>query len=176
MTSLLKQPVVDALNAQVVEEFTASLQYLAIALYFEAETLPQLSAFFRMQAGEEHMHAEKLLDYIVEAGGQSMVPATKPVKNHFESVEEAVELALNQELTVTDQINNLVAVAVQNNDYLTQQYLQWFVTEQLEEVSSMSDLLNIVRRAGTDLFRIEDWLVQNPHEMAAGGGGADAAA
>lgn len=169
MTSLLKQPVVDAINGQVVEEFTASLQYTAIALYFDSETLPQLSGFFHLQAQEEHMHAMKLLNYITEAGGQPIVPATKPVKNHFESVEEAVALALNQELKVTEQINSLVSVAVRENDYLTQQFLQWFVIEQLEEVSSMSDLLNIVRRAGKDLFRIEDWLVQNPHEAAAGG-------
>lgn len=174
MTSLLKQTVVDAINGQVVEEFTASLQYTAIALYFDGETLPQLSNFFHHQATEEHMHAMKLLNYISEAGGQPVVPATKPVKNHFESVEEAVELALNQELTVTQQINNLVGIAMKENDYLTQQFLQWFVTEQLEEVSSMGDLLNIVRRAGNDLFRIEDWLIQNPHEAeAAGGGGAE---
>ncbi len=169
MTSLLKQPAVDAINGQVVEEFTASLQYTAIALYFDSETLPQLSGFFHLQAQEEYMHAMKLLNYITEAGGQPIVPATKPVKNNFESVEEAVALALNQELKVTEQINSLVSVAVRENDYLTQQFLQWFVTEQLEEVSSMNDLLNIVRRAGKDLFRIEDWLVQNPHEAAAGG-------
>jgi ferritin len=170
MTSLVKPPVVDALNAQVVEEFTASLQYTAIALYFDSETLPQLSHFFHLQAQEEHMHAMKLLNYITEAGGQPIVPATKPVKNHFESVEEAVELALNQELTVTDQINNLVTIANKENDYLTSQFLQWFVTEQLEEVSSMSDLLNIARRAGSDLFRVEDWLLQNPHESEVDGG------
>ncbi len=169
MTSLLKQPVVDAINAQVVEEFTASLQYTAFALYFDSETLPRLSEFFHFQAQEEHMHAMKLLNYITEAGGQPLVPATKPVKNHFSSVVEVVELALNQELKVTEQINNLVATAHQHNDYLTIQFLQWFVTEQLEEVSSMSNLLNIARRAGSDLFRIEDWLVQNPHEAAAGG-------
>ncbi len=171
MSSLLKQSVVDAINGQVVEEFTASLQYTAIALYFDSETLPELTQFFHLQAQEEHMHAMKLLQYITDAGGQPMVPATKDVKNHFESVEEAVQLALTQELTVTAQINNLVAIATQENDYLSHQFLQWFVTEQLEEVSSMSDLLNIVRRASDDLFRIEEYLSRNPHEMAAGAGG-----
>ncbi len=170
MTSLLKQSVVDALNGQVVEEFTASLQYTAIALYFDSETLPELSNFFHLQAQEEHEHAMKLLQYITEAGGQPIVPATKEVKNSFESAEEAVSLALSQEITVTNQINSLVALAVKENDYLTNQYLQWFVTEQLEEVSSMSDLLNIVTRAGNDLFRIEEYLIRNPHELAAGGG------
>jgi len=174
MTSMLKQPVVDALNEQVTEEFTASLQYVAIALYFDSETLPELSHFFHLQADEEHMHAMKLLQYITEAGGQPVVPATKAVKNNFESVEEAVQLALDQELKVTEQINNLVSIANDNNDYLTQQFLQWFVTEQLEEVSSMSDLLNVVQRAGDNLFRVEEYLVRNPHESEAGGGEAAA--
>lgn len=173
MTSLLKQTVVDAINAQVVEEFTASLQYTAISLYFDSETLPQLRHFFDLQAAEEHMHAIKLLNYITEAGGQPIVPATKPVKNHFESVEEAVELALNQELKVTEQINNLVTIADGEKDYLSHQFLQWFVVEQLEEVSSMSDLLNIVRRAGSDLFRVEDYLIRNPHESEAEGEGGE---
>lgn len=172
MTSLLKQTIVDALNGQVVEEFTASLQYAAIALYFDSETLPELTRFFHLQAQEEHAHAMKLLQYITDAGGHPVVPATKAVQNHFESVEEAVALALTQELKVTDQINNLVGLATQENDYLTHQFLQWFVTEQLEEVSSMSDLLNIVRRAGENLFRVEEYLSRNPHELAAGGGEA----
>ncbi len=171
MTALLKQSVVDALNKQVVEEFTASLQYNAIAFYFDALTLPELTQFFHLQAQEEHEHAMKLLQYIADAGNQPIVPATKNIKNHFESVEEAIQLALDQELTVTRQINDLVGLASQENDYLTHQFLQWFVTEQLEEVSSMSDLLNIVQRAGNDLFRIEEYLLRNPHEMAAGGGG-----
>ena len=169
MTSLIKQPVVDALNGQVVEEFTASLQYTAIALYFDSETLPELTGFFHLQAEEEHMHAMKLLQFVTDAGGQPVVPATKAVKNHFESAEEAVQLALTQELKVTEQINNLVAIATQENDYLTREFLQWFVTEQLEEVSSMTDLLTIVKRAGDNLFRVEEFLSRNPHEAAAEG-------
>jgi bacterioferritin B len=164
MPSLLKQSIVDALNRQVIEEFTASNQYIAMALYFDSETLPQLSKYFHLQANEEHMHGMKLLQYITDAGGQPVVPATREPKNQFSSVEEAVELALNQELTVTQQINELVSVAAKENDYLTREILQWFVTEQLEEVSTMTDLLNVVRRANKNLFRVEDFLAQNPHE------------
>jgi len=170
MTTLLKKSVVEALNGQVVEEFTASLQYTAMALYFDGETLPELSNFFHLQAQEEHGHAMKILQYIVDAGGQPVVPATKKVQNQFESAEEAVALALTQEMTVTEQINNLVGLASGENDYLTREFLQWFVTEQLEEVSSMSDLLTIVKRAGNNLFRVEEYLTRNPHEMAAAGG------
>ena len=167
---LLKQTVVDALNKQVIEEFTASLQYTAIALYFDSETLPELTKFFHIQANEEHEHAMKLLQYINDAGGHPVVPATKEVKNHFESAEEAVQLALDQELKVTDQVNNLVDIAIQEKDHLTRQFLQWFVTEQLEEVSSMTDLLNVVKRAGeTNLLLVEDYLIRNPHTEAAGG-------
>jgi len=164
---LLKQPVVDAINAQVVEEFTASAQYLAIALYFERETLPELSGFFRLQADEEHGHAVKLLDYINEAGGNPVIAPTKSVQNDFSGVEACIQLALDQELTVTAQINHLVDVAVENNDHLTRQFLQWFVTEQLEEVSTMSDLLAIVKRANGDLFRVEEYLSRTPHPEAA---------
>ncbi len=169
---LLKQPVVDAINAQVVEEFTASAQYLAIALYFERETLPELAGFFRLQADEEHGHAVKLLDYVNEAGGNPVIAPTKAVKNDFSGVEECIQLALDQELTVTAQINHLVDVAVENNDHLTRQFLQWFVTEQLEEVATMSDLLAIVKRANGDLFRVEDYLARTPHPEAAAAGAA----
>ena len=172
---LLKQTVVDALNKQVVKEFTASLQYTAIALYFDSETLPELANFFHIQANEEHEHALKLLQYINDAGGHPLVPATKEIKNHFESAEEAVQLALDQELKVTDQVNNLVDIAIQEKDHLTRQFLQWFVTEQLEEVSSMTDLLNVVKRAGeTNLLLVEDFLIRNPHTEAAGGAEGEA--
>lgn len=173
---LLKQSVVDALNDQVVEEFTASNQYVAISLYFQAETLPELANFFHIQALEEYGHAMKLLNYVTEAGAKAVVPATKEVKNHFETAEEAVELALNQELKVTGQINNLVDLAQKENDHLTRQFLQWFVAEQLEEVSSMTGLLNVVRRAGkTNLLLVEDFLSRNPHtEAGAMGGGEEA--
>lgn len=170
---LLKQAVVDAINQQVVEELSAEAQYLAIALHFDRETLPELSKYFHAQAVEEHMHAMKLLQYINDAGGTALVPATKASQNHFETAAEAVELALNQELKVTEQINNLVDLAVEQKDHLTRQFLQWFVTEQLEEVSTMSDLLNTIKRAGeANLLLVEDYLARNPRADAEGEGAA----
>jgi ferritin len=109
----------------------------------------------------------KILQYISDAGGQPVVPATKEPKNHFETAQEAVELALNQELRVTDQINRLVDLAQKENDHLTREFLQWFVTEQLEEVTTMTDLLNVVKRAGeNNLLLVEDHLYRNPREDA----------
>jgi len=160
---LLKQSIVDALNKQVIEEFSASAQYIAIALHFDSETLPELSKYFHAQATEEHGHAMKLLQYITDAGGHATVSATREPKNHFETAEEPVQLALNQELKVTEQINNLVDLAIKENDHLTRQFLQWFVTEQLEEVATMTDLLNVVQRAGeANLLLVEDYLARNP--------------
>jgi ferritin len=136
-----------------------------MAYYFESETLPGLAEFFHAQADEERDHALKLLSYISEAGGQPLVPATNEPKNHFEDAEEVVQIALNQELKVTEQINSLVDLAIKENDHLTRSFLQWFVDEQLEEVSSMSDLLNVVRRAvKTNLLLVEDYLTRHSHE------------
>ncbi len=167
---LIKQTIVDALNKQVVEELTAEGQYLAIAYHFDRETLPELSKYFHAQAEEEQSHAMKIMQYINDAGGQPIVPATRAPKNHFETAEEAVQLALSQELKVTDQINALVDLALKENDHLTRQFLQWFVMEQLEEVSKMTDLLNVVKRAGEDnLLLVEDFLFRHPGEDAEGG-------
>jgi ferritin len=168
MTSMLKQAVVEAINAQVVDEFNASSQYLALAFYFESETLPELAKFFHLQAAEEHEHALKLLSYLSETGAQPLIPAIREPKNHFETAAEVVELALNQELKVTDQINSLVDLAIKNNDHLTRSFLQWFVDEQLEEVASMSALLSVVKRAGEqNLLLVEDYLARNPHDTQA---------
>jgi len=167
---LLTKPVVDAINKQVIEEFAASDQYLAIALYFDRETLPELSQYFHIQAREEYGHAMKLLQYLNDAESHPLIPATPEPKNHFETATECVELALEQELKVTEQINELVDLAISENDHLTREFLQWFVTEQLEEVNNMSDLLNVVRRAGEDnLFYVEEHLARNPHPGAGAG-------
>jgi ferritin len=160
---LLKQAMIDALNKQVVEEFTAEAQYIAIALHFDGATLPELAKYFYAQAAEEHEHAMKILHYINETGGKPVVPATKASKNEFASAEEAVQLALDQENKVTEQVNSLVDLAQQQNDHLTQDFLRWFVTEQLEEVSTMIALLTTVRRAGeTNLLLVEAYLARNP--------------
>ena len=161
---LLKQAMVDALNKQVIEEFSASTQYIAISLHYDSETLPELAKYFHAQATEEHGHAMKLLKYITDAGGKAIVPAVREPKNHFETGEEPVELALNQELKVTEQINHLVDLAIKENDHMTRQFLQWFVSEQLEEVATMTDLLNVIQRAGeANLLLVEDYLARNPH-------------
>jgi ferritin len=154
-----------AINEQVGHEFGASLQYVAIAAYFDSDNLPELAAHFYRQAEEERDHAMRFVNYVVDAGGKVALPAVPAPKSGFASAEEAVKLSVDWELTVTRQINALVDLAIKETDHTTQNFLQWFVTEQLEEVSSMERLLSMIRRAGANLLFVEDYLARQ------GGGG-----
>jgi bacterioferritin B len=164
---LISKKINDAINQQIGNEFGASLQYVAIATHFDLEALPQLAAHFYKQAEEERDHAMRFVKFLVDADGQVVIPGVKPPKHKFASAEEAVKLSLAWELEVTDQIHKLVDLAKKEVNYTTDNFLQWFVKEQLEEVSSMDNLLKVIRRAGEDgLLRVEEYLArkagQNP--------------
>ena len=171
---LTSQKIIDAMNEQIGNEFSAMLQYVAVAAYFDAVTLPELCSHFYKQAEEEKEHAHRFVKYVVDTGGALDIPAIPAPKVRFETTEEAVHLSLEQEKKVTGQINALVATAKDERDYTTDNFLQWFVKEQLEEVTSMEDLLHIVRRAGEgNLLRVEDYLARK--EGASTGFPAEAA-
>ncbi|HWR67015.1 MAG TPA: ferritin [Bellilinea sp.] len=138
----------DAINAQIGAEFGSSLQYVAIAAYFDGEALKKLAALFYKQAEEENEHAMKFIKYLVDTGGEVRIPAVAAPKATFSSAEEAVKLSLDWELEVTRQINGLYDIAKAMNDYAGQNFLDWFVEEQVEEVNSMDNLLKIVRHVG----------------------------
>ena len=159
---LISKELEAAMNAQIGREFGASLQYVNIASYFDADSLPQLAAFFYRQAEEEKMHAMKFVHYIVDAGGQVRVPGVDGPKHDFQSAKEAVQAALNWEVEVTRQINELMDLAIEQKDHIGQDFLRWFVTEQLEEVSTMDTLLAVVDRAGSNMLWVEDFLARNP--------------
>ncbi len=162
----------DALNAQVGNEFGASQQYVAIAAWYDAETLPQLAAFFYRQAVEERNHAMMLVQYLLDAGEAVVIPGVEAPKTSFDDPVEPVALALAQERRVTDQISALVTVAREEDDRIAEQFLQWFLKEQLEEMSSMTALLKTVERAAANILLAEDFLARTA--TAAGGGEADA--
>ena len=157
---LIPDKIVDAINEQIGYEFSASLQYYAIAAHFAAEALPQLSEHFFKQAEEEKGHALRFIKYVVDAGGRAVIPAIQAPQSNFTGAESAVQLSLDQEVKVTHQINALVELARNANDYITINFLQWFLTEQLEEVSSMDSLLKIVQRAGDDLLKADEYLAR----------------
>ena len=150
-----------AVNEQIGHEFAASQQYVAIAVYYDAETLPQLAAHFYRQAVEERNHAMMLVQYLLDAGEDVAVPGVAEPQTSFSNAAEPVELALAQEKTVTQQIAGLVELARQENDLVGEQFLHWFLKEQREEVSSMSALLAVVKRAGDSLLLVEDFLSRN---------------
>jgi ferritin len=169
---LTSQKVIDTINEQIGYEFSASMQYYAIGAHFAAEALPQLSQHFFKQAEEEKDHALRFIKYVVDAGGAVVIPAIDAPKSLFKTPDDAVKLSLDQEIKVTHQINALVELARSENDYITINFLQWFLTEQLEEVSSMDNLLKILQRAGANLLQVEEYLARvgiRTHPRPSGG-------
>lgn len=154
--------VAEALNAQMGRELEAHLQYLAVSSWFLAEGLPELSRFFRVQADEEHEHAMRILGYLQEIGAPVAIPALHPPKAGFESAEEAVALSLDWEKDVTRHVDELMDQALSRRDHATATFLQWFVSEQVEEVAAMGELLQITRRAGeAHLLLVEDYVARS---------------
>jgi bacterioferritin B len=154
--------VVDALNAQMGRELEAHLQYLSISSWFDAEGLPELTKFFAAQAAEEHEHAMKFLTYLQDIGGPVVIPALAAPKPSFESAEEAVAASLEWEEAVTASIHRIVDLATEHRDHATQVFLQWFVTEQVEEVATMGELLQVTRRAGEGgLLLVDDYVARS---------------
>jgi len=150
--------VIESLNAHLGRELEAHLQYLSISSWFDAEGLPELTRFFAAQAAEEHAHAMKFLEYVQDVGGPVVIPALAAPKPSFESAEEAVAASLEWENAVTAQIDAIMDLAIERRDHATQAFLQWFVSEQVEEVSTMSELLHVTRRAGeSNLLLLEDY-------------------
>ncbi len=163
---LISKELEGEINTQIGNEFGASLQYFNIAAYFDRDDLRELARFFYQQAEEEKMHALKFLHYVVEAGGQVRIPAIPAPQHDFASAEAAVQKALSWEIEVTGQINSLMDLAKKQNDHIAEDFLRWFVTEQLEEISTMRALLSVVHRAGDNLLWVEDFLARGTLQQA----------
>ena len=148
----------DALNGQVGYEFAASQQYIAIAVYYDSENLPQLAAHFYRQAVEERNHAMIMVQYLLDADEDVVIPGVEPPQTSFADVVAPVALALAQEKRVTQQIVELVKLAREEGDLVGEQFLHWFLQEQREEVASMTELLAVVERGRNDLLSVEEHL------------------
>ena len=156
---LANDKLISVFNEQIGNEMGASMQYIAIASYFDLETLPELAKFFYRQSEEERQHAMRFVKFINDVGGRVEIPAIPAPKRDFASAEEAVSQALSWEEEVTRQIYDLVEIAKEGRSYVAVRFLDWFVTEQLEEVTTMNDLLAVIRRAGPDrLLFVEEYL------------------
>lgn len=158
---LISKKMNDALNEQIGHEFGASIQYVSIATYFDGEGLPELARHFYRQSSEEREHAMRFVKFVVDADGDVAIPAIAAPRAKFASAEEAVKLSADWEMQVTKQITTLMDQAIKENDHLTSNFLQWFINEQLEEMSSMDTLLRMIRRAGeSGLLFVENYLAQ----------------
>ena len=167
-----------ALGEQIKREFGASQQYVALAVWFDAQTLPQLAGHFYRQAVEERNHAMMIVQYLLDADAEVLVPGVDAPQTEFPDAAAAVRLALEQERAVTGQIADLVRVAREEEDLVGEQFLHWFLQEQREEVASMSSLFAVVDRAGGNLLLVEEYLSRvkvgaaepsTPSPAAAGG-------
>jgi len=162
---LISAELNNAFNEQIGRELLASHQYINIASYFDGRALKKLAEMFFQQSEEEREHAMKFVQYLNSVSGKVEVPAVEAPRSDFQSAEEAVRLALQWELDVTKHINDLMAMAIEQKDYAAQEFLDWFVKEQLEEVSTMQDLLQIVQQVG------EHYLIMVEAYLSHGGGG-----
>src|SRR5215213_7047528 len=150
----------EQLNAQIGNEFTAHNQYLACAVHYDALTMPQMAAFFYAQALEEREHAMMMVKYLLDTDAAVAIPGVDAPVSEVADVVEQIELALAQEKRVTEQINGLLRVAREESDFASEQFMQWFIKEQVEEVATMSDLLAIVTRSKDDLNDIEEYVAR----------------
>jgi bacterioferritin B len=160
------------LTAQVRNEFTASQQYVAIAVWFDDHDLPRLAAHFYRQSVEERNHAMMIVRYTLDREWPVEIPGIDEVRNTFEKPVDLIALALDREKAVTAQIEALFRAARAEDDALGEQFMLWFLKEQVEEVASMNTLMTISVRAGDDWFQIEDHLARE----AVGDGGRDSGA
>jgi ferritin len=160
------------LNEQIGYEFAASQQYIAVAVYYDSQSLPQLAAHFYRQAVEERNHAMMMVQYLLDADQDVMTPGIDAPQTGFSDVVAPVALALDQEKRVTKQIIELVKLARDEGELVGEQFLHWFLQEQREEVASMTDLLAVVERGKDNLLTVEENLSrsaggENPLEAGA---------
>jgi bacterioferritin B len=162
----------DLLGRQIRNEFTAHQQYVAAAVWFDDQDLPRLAGHFYRQAIEERNHAMMMVRYLLDRDLPAPIPGIDEVRNSFTTPLQPLEMALAQERAVTGQVEALFRAARAENDVLGEQFMLWFLKEQVEEVASMSTLVAIAERAGDDWFRIEEHLTRE----AVGDTGIDSSA
>ncbi len=151
--------VAELMNAQIGHELGASNQYLQIATFFEARALRKLAEFFYKQSEEEREHALKFVRFLTETGAEVRIPAVSAARYEIDSAEQAFQMSLDWEKEVTRQIYTILETAIREKDFASQQFLQWFVEEQVEEVSSMENMLLVVQQAGEkNLLMVEAYL------------------
>ena len=148
----------EQLNEQIGNEFAAHQQYVACAIHYDTLTMPQMAAFFYAQALEERDHAMMMVKFLLDTDAEVRIPGVGAPETKFADVVAPVELALAQEKRVSEQVFALTKTAREENDFAAEQFMQWFIKEQVEEVATMNDLLAVVTRAKDDFEAIEEYV------------------
>ena len=173
------EALINQINEQIAYEFAAEQQYIAIAVHYDGVTLPRLAGLFYKQALEERNHALMLVQYLLDRDAEVTIPGVTAPRTAFVDNVEPIAISLEQEKRVSDQIEALSQTAREDKDYLTEQFLIWFLKEQVEEVAKMSSLLQVAERERNNPSRIEDFIVREAFDAesadpmapkAAGGG------
>ncbi len=155
---MISEKMQKALNDQINAEMFSSYLYLSMAAYLESENWNGMAAWMKAQSSEEYTHAMKLYHYINEVEVKVTLETIEKPKTTWNSPLEVFEEAHKHELYISDRINKLVALAIQENDYATNLFLNWFVTEQVEEVSTVSQIVHKFKLIGdnkTSLFLLD---------------------
>lgn len=162
---MISKKMQEELNEQVNKEFYSAYLYLAMSAYCNTQGLPGFAHWMRMQYEEEIMHVTKMYDYILGQGGEVHLKAIDEPPTEFGSALEVFQSTLEHEQFVTSQINRLMDLSLQEKDYATQTFLQWYVTEQVEEEANVNDIIAPLRMVGEDksgLMMIDQQLGQRP--------------
>ncbi|OPJ55374.1 ferritin [Alkalithermobacter paradoxus] len=142
---MASEKMIKALNEQLFKELHSEYFYISMEAYFSSQNLDGFANFFNVQAQEEKAHAYKIFNYIHRIGGKVELQAIPQPKINFESPQEVIQLALEHEKFITKSIHDILALAIDERDYTTSAFLQWYINEQAEEEESMDKILNKIK-------------------------------
>ncbi|MDG3014234.1 ferritin [Speluncibacter jeojiensis] len=168
MTTATPARYPDLLRQQVRQEFTAAQQYIAVAVYFEQQDLPQLATLFHAQSRQERNHAMMLVQFALDNDIEIRIPGTDAVRNDFPDIVAALDFSLNLEEQVVEQISRLARTAREEGDYIGEQFVHWFLKEQTAEIAAMRTLRVVARRAGAQPLKLEQFVARELSPATAG--------
>ncbi|PIP76319.1 MAG: ferritin [Ignavibacteria bacterium CG22_combo_CG10-13_8_21_14_all_37_15] len=151
---MINEKIEKALNAQLNKEFFSSYLYLSMSSYFESKNLTGMSAWMKIQANEEHLHAMKFYAYIIQKGGRAILGAIEAPANNWKSALDAFEETYTHEKFITASIDGLVNLSLEVKDHATNNFLQWFVTEQVEEEANVTKIIDDLKMIGENSYGI----------------------
>ena len=166
---MISKDMEKAINDQINKELFSAYYYLSMASYLENENFEGMASFMKAQAFEEMQHVTKFYDYVNEQGGRVVLEAIDKPKSEYDRPQHAFELAYDHEKYVTSLINKLVELAIKENDFATKAFLDWFITEQVEEEATMDNIVakfKIVGDNGHGLLMLDEQLGQRTPPIA----------